>query len=449
MIIRENTLRHPARLMNRNFLLLWQGQAISQMGSQISSITMLFWLKHTTESPALMGLLSMLSGLVTVLLGPVGGAVADRNSRRSIIIICDLISGLAVISLSLFMWLTPTAQEWNIAWVFTGSILLSAVNSFFRPAISASTADLVPKEKVTSANSMLQASIQISTLVGRGVGGILFRLLGAPLVLLIDGATYLFSAFSECFMTIPQTLAGRNGDWRARAREFKREIWDGIGYVGANAGLTQLLLIATCLNFFMAPILGLFPFYVEDHLKLHPDWFGYLLAIYGAGHLAGYLLAGIVTVPGRTRAGLFLALMLSESVLYGLLGVAQTPVTVATVIIGCGATSGFMNVNLLTILQVTTPSDIRGRVFGLLATISACLLPIGMGLAGAAASLIGKKISLIYIFCGASMAVVTLVASLLSELTRYLAYEPNDLPGAISFGQRVVADTIQEDHSHV
>lgn len=435
--------------MNRNFLLLWQGQAISQMGAQISAITMLFWLKHTTESPALMGTLSMLSGLVTVLLGPIGGAVADRYSRRSIIIICDLISGLVVLSLSLLMWLAPTTQVWNIARIFCASILLSAINGFFTPAISASVADLAPKEKVNGANSMLQASIQISTLVGRGVGGILFRMLGAPLVLLIDGATYLFSAFSECFMTIPQTLAEKNGDWRARAREFKREILDGVGYVRANAGLTQLLLIATCLNFFMAPIMGLFPFYVEDHMNLDPDWFGYLLAIYGTGNLVGYLLAGTITVPGRRRARLMIALMLLESALYGLLGIVRTPMTAVSVIIGCGAMSGFMNVNLLTILQITTPSEIRGRVFGLLTTISACLLPVGMGLAGAAASLVGKNVTPIYIFCGASMLLVTLVAYFLSEFNRYLAFEVEDLQESISFHQKVGANTIQENHSHV
>ena len=104
---KENALSHPSRLMNRNFILLWQGQAISQMGSQLSMIAMLFWIKHATESPALMGGMTMTSGLVGVLLSPVGGAFADRYSRRFIIIICDLISGLAVFSLSFWMWLRP------------------------------------------------------------------------------------------------------------------------------------------------------------------------------------------------------------------------------------------------------------------------------------------------------------------------------------------------------
>jgi hypothetical protein len=112
--------------------------------------------------------------------------------------------------------------------------------------------------------------------------------------------------------------------------------------------------------------------------------------------------------------------------MYGLLGVAQAPATVAMVVLGCGTASGFINVNVLTILQITTPSEIRGRVFGLLTTISACLVPIGVGMAGAAASLIGKNISSIYLACGACLALVTLIASGLSEFRGYLAFDPNN-----------------------
>jgi MFS family permease len=437
--------------MNRNFALLWQGQAVSQIGTQISTIAMLFWLKHATESPVLMGAMQMFAGLVSVLFGPIGGAFADRYRRRSIIIICDLISGLAVLSLSALMFLAPSATVATLAWVFVISIALSVINSFFLPAISASIPDLAPREKVAGANSMLQASIQISSLVGQGVGGALFRLLGAPLVFLIDGVTYLFSAFSELFISIPQTPPEKKGDWRAQTREFKREIWEGVDYVRKHAGLTQLLVATTLLNFFLAPILGLFTFYVEDHLKLHPDWFGYLLTIYGVGSLIGYLLAGAIPLSGRRRAGWMIAFMTLESVLYGLLGVAMTPLVVAAIALVGGAASGFVMVNVSTILQLTTPSEIRGRVFGLLATISACIAPLGMGLAGAVAWLLEKNIPLIYLACGVCMVLVTLVASSLSSFRRYLAFdaaeggEPASAPGQLS---DEATDRLEAENSH-
>jgi MFS family permease len=102
-----------------------------------------------------------------------------------------------------------------------------------------------------------------------------------------------------------------------------------------------------------------------------------------------------------------------------------------------GAASGFVMVNVSTILQLTTPSEIRGRVFGLLATISACIAPLGMGLAGAVAWLLEKNIPLIYLACGVCMVLVTLVASSLSSFRRYLAFdaaeggEPASAPGRL------------------
>src|SRR6185503_2536248 len=104
--------------MNRDFLLLWQGQAVSQIGSQISAIALLFWLKHATESPVLMGAMAMMSGLTAVVMGPIGGAFADRYSRRSIIIICDLVSGFAVLSLSLLMLFAEGARTLSLVGVF-------------------------------------------------------------------------------------------------------------------------------------------------------------------------------------------------------------------------------------------------------------------------------------------------------------------------------------------
>jgi MFS family permease len=86
--------------------------------------------------------------------------------------------------------------------------------------------------------------------------------------------------------------------------------------------------------------------------------------------------------------------------------------------------NGYVNVNISTIVQTTTPSDLRGRVFGLLATISAALAPISMGLTGVVADLLGQNIPLIYSACGAIMIVLTLLIALNRAFRSFLVSEP-------------------------
>jgi hypothetical protein len=80
----------------------------------------------------------------------------------------------------------------------------------------------------------------------------------------------------------------------------------------------------------------------------------------------------------------------------------------------------------MTILQITTPSEIRGRVFGLLGTIAAGLMPVGMGLAGVVADMTGNNIPAIFMACGAIVSIVTIIIAMGREFREYLAFEPED-----------------------
>lgn len=423
-------MHSPTKLFNRNFLLQWQGQSVSRLGSQVFSAAMVFWIKRATGSASLMGLLSLIAGLPAVLLTPIGGAVADRYSRRKIVIISDLIRGVALLGLTGLIFLRPQATGAILAGIFLIAILNGVIGSFFGPAIAATIPDLVPKDKVTAANSMGQLSIQASVFLGQGLGGVLFRVLGAPVLFLINALSFLYSSASEVFVQIPQTIPERKGSLREQFRTFGTDIGEGLRFVWARPGLRELVLLSAVISFFTAPVVILLPFYVEDTLRARPDWYGFILAAFGVGTMLGYLFAGIANFAARQRPRVIILFIFLSTIGYGMLGLVHAPVQALALAVLGGFASGFVTVNITTLVQVTAPSEIRGRVVGLLSAISTALTPIAMGIAGVVADLLKQNIPLIYVACG----VITLVASVMLSTNRafrsILAFEMPRNPDA-------------------
>ena len=383
--------------MNRNFFLLWQGQFVSRIESQGFTIAMMFWVKHETGSATLMGTLAMVSSLSALLLSPVGGTFADRYSRRKIIIFSDALRGVAVLSLAGLMFIVPHSTEVIYIWIIFVSLLSSAIGSFFNPAISASIPDLVPEDKVAGANSLNTSSAQLARFIGQAVGGVLFRLLGAPLLFLVDGLTYLFSAGSESFVKIPQVIPETNHRWKDVLREFKKDTVEGIHYIWAHGGMRAFIFVNIILGFFLPPILLLLPFYVEDILHVKTDWYGFLMATWGLGAMLGSLSAGFIKVSGRVKSRLIIVFLVLFSISLGLLGLIRTPFIALIIMAVIGILLGYVGVSLVSILQLSVPSELRGRVLGVLDTLAGAAYPLAMGLAGIVADMTDQNIPLIYV----------------------------------------------------
>jgi len=414
----------PAKLFNRHFILLWQGQFVSQLGNQLHTIAMMFWIKHATGSASLMGTIVMVAMLPAVLLGPIGGTVADRFSRRRIIIVCDILRGLCVLSLAWMIVRSGETTPFLITYLFIIAVVMGICGAFFRPAISAAIPDLVPTKKVPAANSLNQSSMQVAGLVGQGLGGLLFRVMGAPLLFFIDGLSYIFSGISECFIKIPQPATEKHRSNRDLMDKFKQETAEGFRYVWRHKGMRNMFLIAAVLNFIMAPLGILLPFFVEDHLHTTSDWFGYILAGFGLGALVGYALAGLIKPAGKTRCTIVIIFLILTSLLLSALYWVTTPLGALILFTVFGAMNGLVNINIISILQMSTASEIRGRVFGLLGTLASGLSPISMGLAGVLVDATGHNIPMIYLITGILAALVTILVSLDRHFRDFLSYTP-------------------------
>lgn len=413
----------PSRLFNRHFVLLWQGQFVSQLGSELHMIATMFWLKHATGSASLMGLIMMLAMLPAVLLGPIAGAAADRYARRTTIIVADFARGATVLSLAALMLLAPEATRLGVVWIVAIAVVNGTLAAFFRPAIAAAVPEIVPRERIAAANSLEQAAAQVAVFFGQGLGGVLFRLLGAPLLFFANGVSYLVSGLSACFIRIPQALPERTTTLRSTLASFRLEILEGLRFIRAQRGMLDVILAATLINFLLAPFGVLLPFYVEDFLGRTTDWFGFLLAAIGVGALLGYAVAGALRVTPRVRSWLIVIPLTLVGLSFAALGLTRTPWVALGIMLLTGIETGLINVYLVTILQVTTPAEIRGRVFGVLATLAAGLMPIGMGLAGVVADLAGRNVPLIFLVCGVAATALMGWLAMRRDFRAYLQRE--------------------------
>jgi MFS family permease len=384
-----------------------------------------------------MGLLLTASTLPGVLLGPLGGAVADRFSRVKIAVFSDVVGGLAMCSLALFMLWGRGSTSAIVTFLFVVGVLMGTVRAFFGPALGAALPDLVPPERLTAANSLGQLMVQGSLLLGQGAGGILFSWLGAPLLFLIDGLTYLFAAGSESFVRLPPPRGASPSAETGLGATFRRfwvDVKEGFEYARSTRGLLGFIVAASGYNFFIMPVLVLLPFYVTDFLGKGPRWYGFLLAGISAGQILGFLAAGAIRLRGPARASFVSWLMMLAATPFMLISFIRSAPVALGVAVLLGAAVGLVNVHVMTIMQAATPSELRGRVMGLLGTLAGAVVPLGMAVGGIVGDLTGKNVPLIYACCGAASFLFTTVTLRRFGTQEFLAREdaasPQPLPAS-------------------
>lgn len=414
--------QRPARLLNRDFLLLWQGQFVSMLGSQAFSVGMVFWIKRQTDSASLLGLGMMSQWVPAILLGPFGGTMADRFSRRQILIVTDLVRGVAALLLGALVIFEPGRTGTILGGLLVLSAIMGVCDAFFRPAISASIPDLVPESEVTRANSVNRLALDTSTFFGQGIGGVLFRIIGPGVLFLADGVSYFFSAASEALVRFPPPPpVVKKTSWREAGADFWRELMVGLRYVAGRKGLRYLLLLAPLDSFFMITIVVLLPFYTEDYLHARPDWYGFLVAAFGAGSFLGSVVAGATNITGAKRKWAYLICAMGFGTTAITLGLARSPWVAMGWIFLAGLVSGFNTIHALSLAQLDTPPELRGRVLGLLETLGLSTMPIAAGLGGVVADLLHRNIPLVYFGCGGALIAVALLQASRREVRDFLA----------------------------
>ncbi|WP_130107381.1 MFS transporter [Iodobacter fluviatilis] len=407
----------------RNFKYMWLGQFISQFGSQITSIVLIFWLKEQVGLASVMGLSAMLFSLFIAIFSPLGGALADIYCRKTIIISSDLLAGTASILLPLAFYFFPDQLYLLITLVLLMQLVLGAVLGLYDPAYSALLSNVVAKEQLPLANSIKNATIQGAVLIGQGIGLLLYSQFGIISILIANSLSFYLSALSESRIKLPQQEAKpvKATHTLSDSKKIIAGMKQGLMYISEKKSLKSLLLLIGGINFLIGPFVILLPFYVEQILSVPDYWYGYLIAAFGGGGLIGYL-----SLPFfKSRVQDWSALGRNSYLFFGFLlislGVSKNIYLSLILFIACGSCFGLINTMIETAILTNTPDDKRGRVMSIYRVITRLSLPLGMVISGGLVDFYHFTIENIFIACGIAVLILSIQQFIQQKLKEVLA----------------------------
>lgn len=381
------TMEGIKKLWNKNFSILLQGQFISDFGNAIFAVALGFWVLGMTKSPAmpegnkaLMGLVLACFALPRVLIGPFAGALADRVSRKWLIVLADFTRGVlyTLLGLTVFFRVFPFNA------IFPVSLLIGACDGFFSPALSSAIPDIVPMDDLSKANSLRSISTTATQLVGNSLGGWLFAVFGAPVMILVNGVSFLYASVTQLFMKIPSARA-------AQKKHIFHEMLDGVRYAFGNKGLRLLIVCCMFINFFSIMGITLLTPLFDSTPGFGKERYGLMMGAFMAGAVLGMVVFSVIKVKPRRRAAIFgfsTLLMALCTVPIGFIYNVNWLFPLAAV---TGVFNAVINMMIQTVLQVTVPAENRGKVFGIVGTISGALMPLAMAISGGVSQLAGTR----------------------------------------------------------
>lgn len=343
-------------LWNRDFILMLQGNAVSAIGDLLYSVAIGYWVYEQTGSSGLMGIMSSISMFVTMLLSPFCGSIIDKCDRKWIIVGMDILRGILMLAVGALAF----GGALSIYAVLAAAFLASLCSVFFSPAVSTLMLDIIPHSDMVRGQSIFSGVNSLVSLVGKALSGLLVAFLGVPLIIVLNGISYLFSAFTELFIRVPKTL--RQGE-RVTVRGVLSDFAKAIRIIFQDRSLRLFVPSALVLNLLGAgPMTLMLPFCLEKGLAV--DMYGVLMSVETAASLLCVLILGVVKLRPKTRYRVLAGGFLLATVFAVLTYLSSGFYTIgfflfAGTLLNCAA-----NMVFNTSLMLALPEDNRGAVLG-------------------------------------------------------------------------------------
>ena len=385
-------------LSHRNYRIFWVGAFLSNCGTWMQAVAQGWLVLQLTNSAFWLGLDAFMATAPGFVLTLIGGVFADIVDRRRLLIITQIVSGTAALTLAVLVS-TESINRWMILGF---SFVTGCCFALASPSYLAMTYDLVGREDVANAVALNSTQFQLSRVVGPTLAGLGFRLFGLAGCFYANGLSFI-AVVVALIMVRPNVSPGVS-----HLKEGRHNIWhdlmEGLSYVRNRPRVSSLILLSAVNSLFGAPYFALVPIYARDIFRLGETGLAWMMGMAGLGALFGALLVaylgdfrrkGWAVIIGGMGAG--------ACVIVFALSTTLTISLIALFGIGFAIVISVATEN--TLLQKLVTDEMRGRVMSMFMMSFIGTMPIGNIAAGALSQRFGVRYTL-----AAGGTIVTLVA---------------------------------------
>lgn len=397
---------------HRNYRIFFGGQVISLIGTWLQSTAEGWLVYELSGSSVALGAIRFAHMLPFALIALWGGIIADRVSKRKILLLTQGASMALALLLAALVYF-GLIEVWHVAAI---GFLLGTVNAFDVPARQTFVVELVGRDDLINGIALNSSMFNLARVVGPAVAGLLIGVVGMAGCFLINGISYIAVIAGYGMLKLPEF------EKRTDHPPFLEAIREAFNYIAVNGPLRAILILVSTFSVFGVSFTVLMPIFAKDILHGDATAFGILMASNGGGALIGGLT--LASVGKRFTRRLLIYLGLFGCCAFLILFAFSKLFWLSCALLLC---AGFFMIIFLatanTATQLRSPDHLRGRIMGF---YSLCFL--GLGSAGSlVAGFLAKHLSApVAVVIGSSVCVI--VGLLVFKRIIRLPADPAPLP---------------------
>ena len=416
-----------------DYIIFWLSQAVSQLGSSMTSYALIIWSYKQTHSAMSVSIMTFCSYLPYVLISIFAGSFVDKHTKKRILMISDTIA--ACCSVAVFVLLSFNAlQIWHI---YIVNAIVGFMNAFQSPATSVVIGIMVPKDKYEQASGMDSFASNLVTFVAPMLAGMILSFSNLRMIIFIDLITFIFATVILAFLVeIKEKLININIKRDRKLDGFM----EGYAFLKVHKGIFYIMLSMSFINFFsrltyeniLSPM-------ILARTDGNSAILGFVSGILGVGGILGGLFVSIGKTPKDNLKMIYYSAGISFLMGDLLMGIGRNIYVWSLAGLAASIPIPFIMAGQKIIMYKTVPKEIQGRIFAVRNAIQYSSIPVGILLGGYLAdyvfepfmesqsivSMILQKI--VGSGSGSGMAVMFLCTGVLGSLSSYICYRNKNI----------------------